>query len=154
MLWNSSRKTTIREVAQAASGRIGRFPRAQFQLSGEPETRARVLEAIRRLGFRPNAQAPISSGGTECVLSSEQPRFSSIPSCAHPARRRILCHQPEATRALCRAAFFPKTPPDRIDLPPFFRSMADRWAYSAGTIYPNLLRRIEYSYALWLSATT
>src|SRR5438046_4552182 len=52
------RKTTIREVAQAASvgiGTISRVLNSSSQVSRE--TRARVLEAIRRLGFRPNAQA-------------------------------------------------------------------------------------------------
>src|SRR5216117_4393235 len=52
------RKTTIREVAQAASvgiGTISRVLNSSSQVSRE--TRARVMEAIRRLGFRPNAQA-------------------------------------------------------------------------------------------------
>src|SRR5712671_4956137 len=52
------RKTTIREVAKAAAvgiGTISRVLNSSTQVSRE--TRARVLEAIRRLGFRPNAQA-------------------------------------------------------------------------------------------------
>src|SRR5258708_28778722 len=52
------RKTTIRDVARAAAvgvGTISRVLNSSTQVSGE--TRARVLEAIRRLGFRPNAQA-------------------------------------------------------------------------------------------------
>src|SRR5256886_16961771 len=52
------RKTTIREVARAASvgiGTISRVLNSSSQVSRE--TRARVMEPIRRLGFRPNAQA-------------------------------------------------------------------------------------------------
>ena len=52
------RKTTIREVARAASvgvGTISRVLNSSSQVSRE--TRERVLKAIRRLGFRPNAQA-------------------------------------------------------------------------------------------------
>src|SRR2546421_5479352 len=52
------RKTTIREVAQAAAvgvGTISRVLNSSSQVSRE--TRERVLETIRRLGFRPNAQA-------------------------------------------------------------------------------------------------
>src|SRR5258707_12123000 len=52
------RKTTIRDVAEAAGvgvGTISRVLNSSSQVSRE--TRARVLKAIRRLGFRPNAQA-------------------------------------------------------------------------------------------------
>src|SRR3981189_1940055 len=51
-------KTTIREGAKAANvgiGTISRVLNSSSQVS--QETRARVLAAIRRLGFRPNAQA-------------------------------------------------------------------------------------------------
>src|SRR5262249_60775846 len=51
-------KTTIRDVARAAGvgvGTISRVLNSSSQVSRE--TRARVLKAIRRLGFRPNAQA-------------------------------------------------------------------------------------------------
>ena len=51
-------KTTIRDVARAAGlgiGTISRVLNSSSQVSRE--TRARVLEAIHRLGFRPNAQA-------------------------------------------------------------------------------------------------
>src|SRR3981081_1559620 len=66
------RKTTIREVAQAASvgiGTISRVLNSSSQVSRE--TRARVLEAIRRLGFRPKAQARrilTRSAGRDSVL--------------------------------------------------------------------------------------
>src|SRR5256885_16933937 len=52
------RKTTIRDVAEAAGvgvGTISRVLNSSSQVSRE--TRERVLKAIRRLGFRPNAQA-------------------------------------------------------------------------------------------------
>src|SRR3977135_3213338 len=51
-------KTTIREVAKAANvgiGTISRVLNSSSQVSRGP--RARVLAAIRGLGFRPNAQA-------------------------------------------------------------------------------------------------
>ena len=52
------KQKTIRDVARAAGvgiGTISRVLNSSSQVSRE--TRARVLEAIRRLGFRPNAQA-------------------------------------------------------------------------------------------------
>src|SRR6516165_8929779 len=52
------RRSTIRDVARSAGvgiGTISRVLNSSSQVS--PETRARVKEAIRRLGFRPNAQA-------------------------------------------------------------------------------------------------
>src|SRR5260370_980231 len=81
------RKTTIREVAQAASvgiGTISRVLNSSSQVSRE--TRARVLEAIRRLGFRPNAQARrILKRRTEmvCFLLSNRDFL-------HPFHARIL----------------------------------------------------------------
>src|SRR6266481_1438726 len=126
------RKTTIREVAQAASVGIG--------------TISRVLEAIRRLGFRPNAQARrILKRRAEmvCFLLSNRDFL-------HPFHARILQGVESYATGLKQHVLFaalhysPRTPPDRIDLPPVLQEhgLIDGLIL-AGTIYPNLLRRIE-----------
>jgi LacI family transcriptional regulator len=141
------RKTTIREVAQAASvgiGTISRVLNSSSQVSRE--TRARVLEAIRRLGFRPNAQARrILKRRTEmvCFLLSNRDFL-------HPFHARILQGVESYATSLKQHVLFaalhysPRTPPDRIDLPPVLQEhgLIDGLIL-AGTIYPNLLRRIE-----------
>src|SRR6202049_4258397 len=141
------RKTTIREVAQAASVGIGTISRV---LNSSPqvsrETRARVLEAIRRLGFRPNAQARrILKRRSEmvCFLLSNRDFL-------HPFHARILQGVESCASGLKQHVLFaalhysPRTPPDKIDLPPALqeRGLIDG-VILAGTIYPNLLRRIE-----------
>jgi DNA-binding LacI/PurR family transcriptional regulator len=141
------RKTTIREVAQAASvgiGTISRVLNSSTQVSRE--TRARVLEAIRRLGFRPNAQARrILKRRSEmvCFLLSNRDFL-------HPFHARILQGVETYASGLKQHVLFaalhysPRTPPDRIDLPPVLQEhgLIDGLIL-AGTIYPNLLRRIE-----------
>src|SRR5713101_1767739 len=141
------RKTTIRDVARAAAvgvGTISRVLNSSTQVSGE--TRARVLEAIRRLGFRPNAQARrILKRRTEmvCFLLSNRDFL-------HPIHARILQGVESYATSLKQHVLFaalhysPKTPPDRIDLPPVLQEhgLFDGLIL-AGTIYPNLLRRIE-----------
>jgi DNA-binding LacI/PurR family transcriptional regulator len=140
------RKTTIREVAQAASvgiGTISRVLNSSSQVSRE--TRARVLEAIRRLGFRPNAQARrILKRRTEmvCFLLSNRDFL-------HPFHARILQGVESYATSLKQHVLFAalhysqRTPPDRIDLPPVLQEhgLIDGLIL-AGTIYPNLLRRI------------
>src|SRR2546421_6687285 len=141
------RKTTIREVARAASvgiGTISRVLNSSSQVSRE--TRARVLEAIRRLGFRPNAQAcRILKRRTEvvCFLLSNRDFL-------HPFHARILQGVESYATSLKQHVLFaalhysPRTPPERIDLPPVLQEhgLIDGLIL-AGTIYPNLLRRIE-----------
>jgi DNA-binding LacI/PurR family transcriptional regulator len=141
------RKTTIRDVAQAAAvgvGTISRVLNSSSQVSRE--TRARVLEAIRRLGFRPNAQARrILKRRAEmvCFLLSNRDFL-------HPFHARILqgveCYASSLKQHVLFAAlhYSPRTPPDRIDLPPVLQEhgLIDGLIL-AGTIYPNLLRRIE-----------
>jgi LacI family transcriptional regulator len=141
------RKTTIREVAQAASvgiGTISRVLNSSSQVSRE--TRARVLEAIRHLGFRPNAQARrILKRRAEmvCFLLSNRDFL-------HPFHARILQGVESYATGLKQHVLFaalhysPRTPPDRIDLPPVLQEhgLIDGLIL-AGTIYPNLLRRIE-----------
>ena len=140
-------KTTIREVARAAGvgiGTISRVLNSSSQVSRK--TRARVLEAIRRLGFRPNAQARrILKRRAEmvCFLLSNRDFL-------HPFHARILQGVESCASGLKQHVLFaalhysPKTPPDRIDLPPVLQEhgLIDG-VILAGTIYPNLLRRIE-----------
>jgi LacI family transcriptional regulator len=141
------RKTTIREVACAAGVGIGTISRV---LNSSPQvswkTRARVLGAIRRLGFRPNAQARrILKRRAEmvCFLLSNRDFL-------HPFHARILQGVESCASSLKQHVLFaalhysPKTPPNRIDLPPVLQEhgLIDG-VILAGTIYPNLLRRIE-----------
>src|SRR6266513_1414680 len=141
------KQKTIRDVARAAGvgiGTISRVLNSSSQVSRE--TRARVLEAIRRLGFRPNAQARrILKRRTEmvCFLLSNRDFL-------HPFHARILQGVESYATSLKQHVLFaalhysPRTPPDRIDLPPVLQEhgLIDGLIL-AGTIYPNLLRRIE-----------
>ena len=141
------RKTTIREVASAAGVGIGTISRV---LNSSPqvsqETRGRVLEAIRRLGFRPNAQARrILRRRSEmvCFLLSNRDFL-------HPFHARILQGVESYASSLKHHVLFavlhysPRTPPDKIDLPPVLqeRGLIDG-VILAGTVYTNLFRRIE-----------
>jgi LacI family transcriptional regulator len=140
-------KTTIREVALAAGvgiGTISRVLNSSSQVSRK--TRARVLDAIRRLGFRPNAQARrILKRRSEmvCFLLSNRDFL-------HPFHARILQGVESYATGLKQHVLFaalhysPKTPADKIDLPPVLREhgLIDG-VILAGTIYPNLLSRIQ-----------
>jgi len=139
-------KTTIREVARAAGvgiGTISRVLNSSSQVSRK--TRARVLEAIHRLGFRPNAQARrILKRRAEmvCFLLSNRDFL-------HPFHARILQGVESYASGMKQHVLFaalhysPKTPPESIDLPPVLREhgLIDG-VILAGTIYPNLLDRI------------
>ncbi len=141
------RKTTIREVARAAGvgiGTISRVLNSSSQVSWK--TRARVLEAIRRLGFRPNAQARrILKQRAEmvCFLLSNRDFL-------HPFHARILQGVESYASGMKQHVLFaalhysPRTAPEKIDLPPVLQEhgLIDG-VILAGTIYPNLLRRIE-----------
>lgn len=141
------KKTTIREVARAARvgvGTISRVLNSSPQVSGE--TRARVLGAIHRLGFRPNALARrILRQRAEivCFLLSNRDFL-------HPFHARILQGVESCARSLNQDVLFtvlhysPTTPAHRIDLPPVFQEhgLVDG-IILAGTVYPNLLLRIE-----------
>src|SRR5215472_3903843 len=141
------RQNTIRDVARAAGvgiGTISRVLNSSSQVSGEP--RARVNEAIRRLGFRPNAQARrILKRRSEivCFLLSNRDFL-------HPFHARILQGVESYASGLKHHVLFavlhyaPRTAPEKIDLPPVLQEhgLIDG-VILAGTIYPNLLRRIE-----------
>jgi LacI family transcriptional regulator len=140
-------KTTIREVARAAGvgiGTISRVLNSSSQVSRK--TRARVLDAIRRLGFRPNAQARrILKQRSEmvCFLLSNRDFL-------HPFHARILQGVESYASGLKQHVLFAalhysaRTPPNKIDLPPVLQEhgLIDG-VILAGTVYPNLLRRIE-----------
>src|SRR6202008_917723 len=112
------RKTTIREVAQAASVGIGAIsPVLNSSSPLSRETRARVNEAIRRLGFRPNAQARrILKRRSEivCFLLSNRDFL-------HPFHARILQGVESYASSLKHHVLFavlhysPRTPPEKID---------------------------------------
>jgi LacI family transcriptional regulator len=140
-------KTTIREVAEAANvgiGTISRVLNSSSQVSRE--TRARVLAAIRRLRFRPNAQARrILKRRAEmvCFLLSNRDFL-------HPFHARILQGVETYASSVKQHVLFaalhysPRTLPDSIDLPPVLQELGlIDGVILAGTIYPNLLRRIE-----------
>jgi LacI family transcriptional regulator len=141
------RKTTIREVARAARVGVGTISRV---LNSSPQvswkTRERVLGTIRKLGFLPNAQARrILRHRAEivCFLLSNRDFL-------HPFHARILQGVESCARSLKQQVLFtavhysPKTPAHRLDLPPVFqeRGLIDG-VILAGTVYPNLLGRIE-----------
>src|SRR6201987_2328305 len=141
------RKTTIRDVAKAAGvgvGTISRVLNSSTQVTRE--TRTRVLDAIRRLGFRPNAQARrILKRRAEmvCFLLSNRDFL-------HPFHARILQGVESYASAVHKHVLFaalhysPRIPPESIDLPPVLREQGlIDGVILAGTIYPNLLRRIE-----------
>jgi DNA-binding LacI/PurR family transcriptional regulator len=141
------RQSTIRDVARVAGvgiGTISRVLNSSSQVSRE--TRARVLETIRRLGFRPNAQARrILKRRSEivCFLLSNRDFL-------HPFHARILQGVESYASSLKHHVlfavlhYFPRTAPEKIDLPPVLQEhgLIDG-VILAGTIYPNLLRRIE-----------
>ena len=140
-------KTTIREVARAAGvgiGTISRVLNSSSQVSWK--TRARVLDAIRRLGFRPNAQARrILKKRSEmvCFLLSNRDFL-------HPFHARILQGVESYASGLKQHVLFAalhysaRVPSEKIDLPPVLQEhgLIDG-VILAGTIYPNLLRRME-----------
>ena len=140
-------KTTIRDVARAAGvgvGTISRVLNSSSQVSRE--TRARVMKAIRRLGFRPNAQARRilrRRSETVCFLLSNRDFL-------HPFHARILqgvesCASGMKQHVLFAALHYsPRIAPDKIDLPHVLQEhgLIDG-VILAGTIYPNLLRRMQ-----------
>ena len=143
----TSKTTTIRDVARQARVGLGTVSRV---INGGTHvsvtTRTRVLTAIRRLGFRPNAQARrILKRRSEmvCFLLSNRDFL-------HPFHARILQGVETYASAIKQFVVFaalhysPQTLPERIALPPVLqeRGLIDGLIL-AGTNYPNLIRRIE-----------
>ena len=141
------RQTTIRDVARAAGVGVGTISRVlNSSAHVSRKTRTRVLEAIRRLEFRPNAQARrILKRRAEmvCFLLSNRDFL-------HPFHARILQGVESYASGLKQHVLFaalrylPRTPPEKIDLPPVLQEhgLIDG-VILAGTVYPNLLHRIE-----------
>jgi LacI family transcriptional regulator len=141
------KQATIRDVARAAGVGVGTISRVLNDSSQVTrETRTKVLEAIRRLEFRPNAQARrILKRRSEmvCFLLSNRDFL-------HPFHARILQGVESYASGLKQQVLFavlhysPRMPPQKIDLPPVLQEQGlIDGVILAGTIYPNLLRRIE-----------
>src|ERR1700739_555971 len=140
------KKATIRDVARAAGvgiGTISRVLNSSSQVSRK--TRMRALDEISRLRFRPNAQARRMlrrRAEMACFLLSTRDFL-------HTFHARILqggeSYGTRVRETLLFAAlhYSPRTPPDRIDLPPVLQQhgLIDG-VILAGTTYPNLLHRI------------
>jgi LacI family transcriptional regulator len=141
------RRITIRDVARAAGVGVGTISRV---LNSSPkvsaEMRVRALEAIKRLGFRPNALARrVLRRRSEmvCFLLSNRDFL-------HPFHARILQGVESYASAIKQHVLFAalhysfRTPPERIDLPPVLQEhgLLDG-VILAGTIYPNLVRKIQ-----------
>src|SRR5579859_1006584 len=141
------RRVTIREVSRAAGVGVGTISRVLNSSSHvSRQTRARVLETINRLGFRPNAQARRilkNHSGMVCFLLSNRDFL-------HPFHARILQGVESFASALKQHVLFaalhysPRTLSEKIDLPPVLQEhgLIDGLIL-AGTIYPNLLHSIE-----------
>lgn len=139
--------TTIRDVARQAGVGVGTVSRV---INGgryvSASTRARVMATIRRLAFRPHAQARrILRRRAEmvCFLLSNR-------DVLHAFHARILQGVETYARTLKQHVVFgvvhysAETPPDKILLPPLLEERG--WVDGlilAGTVYPNFLRRIQ-----------
>ena len=139
--------TTIRDVARNAGvgiGTVSRVLNGGTQVS--PATHERVTQAIRRLGFRPNAQARrIHSRRTEivCFLLSNR----TFPNSFHA---RILQGVEDSAIELKQHVLFSaihydaSTDPHHIELPSLLqeRGLFDGLIL-AGSNHPNFLTRIQ-----------
>ena len=144
---DSSRGVTIRDVAREAHVGVGTVSRV---LNGgnhvSLRTRERVMLAIRRLGFRPNAQARrIHWNRSEmiCFLLGNR----KFPNSFHA---RILQGVEDCAREMKQHVLFAgvhyeaTTDPARIELPSILeeRGLFDGLILS-GTNHPNFLTRIQ-----------
>lgn len=141
------RHTTIRDVARHAHVGIGTVSRVlNSRANVSDATRKHVQASIRRLGFRPHAQARrILRRHAEmvCFLLSNR-------DVLHSFHARILQGVEHYARGLKQhvvfgAVFYDEAVrPNRILLPPLLEERG--WVDGlilAGTIYPNFLRRIQ-----------
>jgi len=142
----TSKTTTIRDVARQARVGLGTVSRV---INGgthvSTATNTRVMAAIRRLGFRPNAPARRIRGRAEmvCFLLSNR-------DVLHAFHARILQGVETYARTIkqhvvfCVVHYDADTPPGNILLPPLLEERG--WVDGlilAGTVYPNFLRRIQ-----------
>lgn len=143
----ATRPVNIHDVARAAGVGVGTVSRVLNDGAHvSPDMRDHVLTAIRRLGFRPNAQARRilrRHQGMVCFLLSNRDFL-------HSFHARILQGVETRASALRQHVAFsalhygPQTPVDRIQIPPLLHERG--WVDGvilAGTTYPNLLRRIQ-----------
>ncbi len=138
---------TIRDIAREARVGVGTVSRV---LNGgthvSQSTFARVSAVIRRLGFRPNAQARrILRRRSEmvCFILSNRPFLHSfhagilqgVEACASELKQHVVF-----AAVHCRR----ETPPDKIPLPSIIleRGWTDG-VILAGVVYSNLVRSIE-----------
>ncbi len=139
--------TTIRDVARDAGvgiGTVSRVLNGSTQVSAA--THERVTMAIRRLGFRPNAQARRihrHHTGIVCFVLSNRTFPNSfhaeilqgVEDCALELNQHVL---------FSAVRYDPKTAPNRIELPSLLeeRCLFDGLIL-AGVNYPNFLMRIR-----------
>lgn len=146
-MYESRNAATIRDVARDAGvgiGTVSRVLNGGTQVS--PATQEKVAMAIRRLGFRPNAQARRihrSRAETVCFLLCNRSILNSFHA-------RILQGVEDTAREIKQHVLFaaihydPATAPQRIELPSVLmeRGLFDGMVL-AGTNYPNFLTRIQ-----------
>lgn len=143
----ASDSITIRDVARGARVGVGTVSRVLNDGTYvSPATRDRVLAVIRKLGFRPNAQARrILRRRAEmvCFLLNNRDFL-------HPFHARILQGVENYASKFKQHVVFAavhysaETPSGRIPIPPILleRGWVDGLIL-AGTIYPNFLRKIQ-----------
>lgn len=138
---------TIRDVARQAGVGLGTVSRVlNGGVSVSPETRTRVLAVMRRLDFRPHAQARRilrRRSGMVCFLLSNRAFMHSfharilqgVENCASALKQHVI---------YAVAHYDPSTAPGRIALPPILQERG--WVDGlilAGIIYANFLRRVQ-----------
>lgn len=138
---------TIRDVARTAAVGVGTVSRVLNGGAGvSPETRNHVLGVMKKLDFRPHAQArrilqPHS--GMVCYLLSNR-------AFMHSFHARILQGVANCATALKQhviytvAQYDPLTPPSRVPLPPILQERG--WVDGlilTGLVHANFLQRIQ-----------
>ncbi len=138
---------TIRDVAKEAGAGVGTVSRVlNGGTSVSPATRERILEVIRRLDFRPHAQARrIFRRRSEMVCfllcnrdfvhSFHARVLQGVETCASGLKQHVIY-------AVGRHSM--NTPPGRIPLPPILQERG--WIDGlilTGLIYSNFIRRIQ-----------
>jgi LacI family transcriptional regulator len=138
---------TIRDVARQAGVGVGTVSRVlNGGVNVSPKTRNRVLAVMRRLDFRPHAQARRilrRRSGMVCFLLSNRPFMHSfharilqgVENCASALKQHVI---------YAVAQYDPTTPSNQIPLPPILQERG--WVDGlivAGFVYANFLRRIQ-----------
>jgi len=141
-----SGSVNIREVARVAQVGVATVSRV---INGSDlisrRTRERVQAVIRRLGYRPNAQARRILGHSQmiCFVLANRPFLHSfhagVLQGAETAASELNHHV-----VFLRIDVEKKTPPDQILLPPILEEKG--WVDGvivSGAVYPNLISRIK-----------